>query len=93
MLEKPKSSKRVWLVLQADTGPFLLGVWYRPLAPGETESITAFEEEWQRLNKDMLGTIVVGDLNIHHIRWLRYSLRNSAEGALLRHICDANGLR
>ena len=92
-LEKFISSERVWLVLHADTGPFLLGVWYRPPAPGQTESIAAFEEEWHRLSKEVLGTIVVGDLNLHHIRWPRYSLRNSAEGELLRGICDSNGLR
>ena len=57
------------------------------------DSIKAFEEEWQRLSTDALGTIVVGDLNVHHIRWLRFSSRNSAEGELLRDICDSVGLR
>ena len=32
----------------------------------------------------MLGTILIGDISIHHIRWLRYCSRNSAEGGLLR---------
>ena len=81
------------MVLHSDTGPYLIGVWYRPPVPGEMQSIMDFSEEWQRLSKEVLGTILVGDLNVHHIRWLRYSLRNSAEGELLRDICDAVGLR
>ena len=79
--------------MHTDTGPYLLGVWYRPPEPGETASINSFEEEWQRLSVDVLGTILVGDINVHHIRWLRYSSRNSAEGELLRDICDSIGLR
>ena len=43
MVEKSSSSERVWLVLHADTGPYLLCVWYRPPAPGEIDSIKAFE--------------------------------------------------
>ena len=93
LLEKSSASERVWLVLHSDTGPFLMAVWYRPPSPGEVESIKSFEEELQRLNTEVLGIILVGDLNIHHAQWLTYSSRNSAKGELLRNICDANGLR
>ena len=93
MVEKSTSSERVWLVLHADTGPYLIGAWYRPPSPGEIDSINAFKEEWQRLSFHVLGSILVGDLNVHHIRWLRHSTRNSAEGELLRDFCDRVGLR
>ena len=92
-VEKSDSSDRVWLVLHADTGPYLIGVWYRPSDPGEIDSIKAFDEQRQRLSVDALGSILVGDLNVHHVRWLRYSSRNSTEGELLRNICDSCSLR
>jgi len=93
LLEKSVSSERVWRMLHADTGPYLIGVWYRPPNPGEHDSIRSFEEEWQRLSLDVLGTICIGDLNVHHIRWLRHSTRNSSEGELLRTVCDTYGFR
>jgi len=93
LIEKSVSSERVWLMLHADTGPYLIGVWYRPPNPGEHDSIRSFEEEWQRLSSDVLGTICIGDLNVHHIGWLRHSGRNSSEGEFLRTICDSHGLR
>lgn len=57
MVEESATNERVWLVLHADTGPYLVGVWYRPPDPGETASIDSCEEEWQRLSVDVLGTI------------------------------------
>ena len=30
LVEISESNERVWLVLHADTGPYFLGVWYRP---------------------------------------------------------------
>ena len=93
MVEKSDLYERVWLIIHSDIGPYLLGVWYRPPDPGEVASIRACEEEWQRLSLHVLGTILVGDLNVHHIRWLRYSSRNSAEGDTLREFCDRVGLR
>ncbi len=80
-------------MLHTDTGPYLIGVWYRPPDQGEIESIKFCEEEWQLLSPEVLGTILVGDINVHHIRWLRYSSRNSAEGEVLRDFCDRVGLR
>ena len=45
------------------------------------------------LNQEALGSALVGDLNVHHSRWLRYSSRNSVEGEALRDICDEIGLQ
>jgi len=93
LVEKSASSERVWLIVHADTGPYLIGVWYRPPQPGETESIDSFEKEWEVHSQEALGTILVGDLNIHHLRWLRFSSRNSVEGEALSSICNRVGLR
>ena len=93
LVEKSEVCERVWLVIHSDIGPYLLGVWYRPPDPGEVASIRACEEEWQRLSLHVLGTILVGDLNVHHRSWLRHSARNSAEGAELWRITSACALR
>ena len=37
--------------------------------------------------------MILGDMNVHHARWLRLSLRNSVEGEMLRSFCDYAELR
>ena len=93
LLEKSKLSERLWLMLHADVRPHLLGVWYRPLETGELDSVWSLETELSRYAHESLGTILVGDLNVHHTRRLRYSSRISAEGAELKSLCDGMGLR
>jgi hypothetical protein len=39
LLSKSDDSERVWVILHADTGPLLIGVWYRPPEPGEIATI------------------------------------------------------
>jgi hypothetical protein len=39
-----------------------------------------------------LGTIVLGDLNVHHQRWLRHSSETNTEGIALKAACDEVGL-
>ena len=41
----------------------------------------------------MLGTIILGDLNVHHRKWLRYSTGNTQEGEVLMQTCLELGLR
>jgi len=67
LVEESKTHERVWMVLHADTGPYLIGVWYRPPDPGEVVSVEACEQEWQRLSLQNLGTILIGDLSLHHV--------------------------
>ena len=45
------------------------------------------------LRHEGIGTIIVGDLNVHSKRWLSNSNKNNAEGELLRSICSELGLR
>ena len=56
-------------------------------------SIESFETEWQEHCNAALGSVILGDLNLHHKGWLRYSSRNSTEGALMRKICNQYGFR
>ena len=72
--------ERSWHALHGDLGPVLLCIWYRPPCPGEIGSIIAFENEWARLSTGFIGTLVVGDLNVHHTHWLKFSASVSVEG-------------
>jgi hypothetical protein len=88
-----EESERMWFHLHTSIGPFLLSVWYRPPAPGETQTITSFGTELDRLRGDALGTLLIGDLNLHSKRWLHHSASNSKEGELMRDLCSKAGLR
>lgn len=92
LLETSTTDERLWLTLHTDRGPYLLGVWYRPPAPGDTSGVRTFDEELARLAETGLGTVVVGDLNVHSRRWLRFSARESAEASALEDVCAEYGL-
>ena len=80
-------AERVWVLIHSDHGPFLVCCWYRPPEPGDTSFVKAFCSEFREHSPAALGCIVVGDVNCHNIRWLRYSSRNSPEGAALYNAC------
>ncbi len=89
LLEHSSVFERSWHVIHSDVGSVLLCVWYRPPAVGEVESIRSFRLEWERLSPRHVGTIVIGDLNVHHKRWLVHSASVSVEGSLLyKFWCD-----
>ena len=46
-----------------------------------------------KYTQDATGIILSGDLNIHHIKWLRFSNGNSQQGADLKAVCDQFGLQ
>ena len=75
--------ERSWHAIHADLGPILLCIWYRPPCHGEVQSIKAFVAEWERLSAGYLGTLIVGDLNVHHLHWLKFSSSVSVEGTCL----------
>ena len=93
LLAESGSAERLWLTLHANQGPYLLCVWYRPPAPGDTEGITSFKEEYNQHSRGALGSLVVGDLNVHNCSWLRHSARNTLEGRTLEETCRELGLR
>lgn len=85
-------AERIWVLIHSDHGPFLICCWYRPPEPGETSFVESFCSEFREHSPQALGTIVVGDLNCHNIRWLRHSSRNSPEGSALYNACLELGL-
>ena len=86
-------SERLWLQMHTDNGPYLLCVWYRPPCQGEVLSISSFGEELDDLRRNALGTLLLGDLNVHSKRWLVHASSNSVEGECLRDLCLKSGMQ
>ena len=40
-----------------------------------------------------LGCFIVGDMNVHHIRWLKHSRENSPEGIALQEFSSKFGFK
>ena len=84
--------ERFWHVVHVDNGPMLLGVWYRPPCRGEIQSIYSLEEELQLHGNGCMGTIIIGDMNVHEKQWLKFSISSSPEDRCLRSICGKHNL-
>ena len=84
--------ERSWHVVHTDNGPILFGVWYRPPCRGEVLSIHSLEDELRLHGNGCMGTIVIGDMNVHEKEWLMFSASSSPEGRLLRSICGKHNL-
>ena len=64
--------ERCWVLVHTEEGPKLICCWYRP--PGEElRGIHSFQEELNRLRHMAHRTYVVGDLNVHFKKWLKFS--------------------
>ena len=86
-------AERVWVVIHSSMGEVLLGTWYR--TPGATDhdgSIQSLQNEHTELASSVAGTLLVGDLNAHHVRWLQHSSGTSVAGEQLRQITSEMGL-
>ena len=88
-----EAAERVWCVVHTDFGPVSVATLYRPPRPGEVETIRALREEWLSQRSSCVEGVVLGDLNVHSIRWLRHSSRETAEGTQLAGLCDDLGIK
>ena len=68
LLKHSDNSERSWYLVHTAQGPLLLGLWYRPPNKGEVASVEGCREEYDELEEDALGCLLVGDLNIHNLR-------------------------
>ena len=68
LLSKSEITERMWLLIHTQLGAILVCVWYRRPDPGEVHSVISLREEHQKLSKDVIGTLIIGDLNVHHAR-------------------------
>ena len=86
------AAERMWCVLHTNLGALLIGNWYR--APDESgTSIAILKAEIERLRGDFVGILLVGDVNVHHKRWLKHSHSNTELGERLWETCRDLGLK
>ena len=90
-VKKCHDSERMWLIVHTCFGLLLLGCWYRPPDAG-SESIYSLGSDLEELAADSMAVCVVGDMNVHHEKWLRFSSCTSAEGRALRGVAAEHGL-
>ena len=93
VIESSDDANRFWFMVHVAQGPHLVGVWYKPPAPGETAMINAFETELRVLEGISLGTFVQVDIKVHNAQLLRHSKANSVAGTALKAPCDEAGLQ
>ena len=86
-------AERMWFQFHTNNGPYLLCAWHRPPVQGVAETIASFGAELGQLRSSAIGTILIGDLNLHSKRWLIHSASNSKEGEQMRDLCNTEGLR
>ena len=74
-----------------DIGPIAVGLWYRPPSYAEVDSIESLAKEWKEQESRHIGTIILGDMNVHHQPWLQFSNGSSPEGQALFKFCVERG--
>ena len=84
--------ERSWFVIHTDRGPVCLSLWYRRPAKGETKSIEDLYEELAHHGEQTIYTILMGDMNVHEVDWLRYSDGSTEEGRELHTFSVVTGL-
>ena len=62
-----ENAERTCYMLHIDVGCYVVVNWYRASA-SNNDSTHSLRVELQDLMSDNIGTIILGDLNIHHIR-------------------------
>ena len=93
LLQHSESAERTWAILHTNIGAFLIGNWYR--APDEDgSSVDSLSSELETLRQDCVGVILIGDVNVHHRRWLRFSSQgNTSLGERLWNVSRDNSLK
>ena len=92
LIHKSENSERCWHYIHLDLCIIAFANWYRPPASG-CDSISELRSELSNLCEDTLGILIVGDINIHHRKWLRHSNANTPEGEALQELCQDFGLK
>ena len=83
--------ERSWHFLKVGIDTILLANWYRPGASVHDGFSTLYSEMAEYF-QGVTGVVLVGDLNIHHKRWLRYSNDDTRIGSEMQAFCDFHGL-
>ena len=64
--------ERSFHLVHTDLGALSIVLWYRPPCYKELSSINDLFPECEEYGKGSMGTIIVGDLNVHHKPWLQF---------------------
>ena len=84
---------RSFHLLHTDLGALSIVLWYRPPCYNEISSINDLFPECEKHGKESIGTIIIGDLNVHHKPWLQFSNGISPEGRVLFEKCCVQGFQ
>ena len=90
-ISNTENEERSWHFLKSGIDIILLANWYRPGASTH-DGFSALYSEVSEFFPQISGLIIVGDLNIHHQRWLYFSRENTAIGGDMKTFCDFHGL-
>ena len=69
-ISNSKDEERSWHFLKVGIDTILLANWYRPGASVHDGFATLYTEMGEYF-QEVIGVVLMGDLNIHHKRWLR----------------------
>jgi len=86
-----EKEERSWHFLKLGVETYLLANWYRPGA-SEFDGFSSLYSELAEYFSQISGVIIVGDLNIHHKRWLRFSREDTRIGSEMKMLCDFHGM-
>ena len=86
-----KDEERSWHFLKMGIETILIANWYRPGA-SEFNGFAELYSELAEYFMQATGVVIMGDLNIHHKRWLKHSREDSKIGAEMKTLCDFHGL-
>ena len=81
-----------WHIIHSNIGPLLFGLWYRSPSELDLTNVRIFQTEHQKYRVGTMGSILVGDMNIHHVNWLTFSRCNTPEGTSMMRYCHLNNL-
>ena len=85
IIKSSEVAERSWHILHTDAGPLLLGPWYRP--PDDTaDGIDLLAFKCDSCMSAYIGSMLLGDFNVHHVSWLRFSSHTCAAGVRLKQV-------
>jgi len=86
-----KIDERSWHFLRLGMDTLLLANWYRSPSLDHNGFESLYAETTQYFF-EVSGTLIMGDLNVHHRKWLRHSNGDTQIGTDLKTFCDYHGL-
>ena len=61
LIENSQVAERSWVIIHSDHGPYVIGCWYRPPAPGGVDTIRSFKKDGQLHAANAVSCVVLGD--------------------------------